>query len=67
MDKFQTLGIVVGVFGILNGVAVLLINAEDMRQRREVRRMAGVMSVAVELVTFLSGEWAKDAKKGGKK
>lgn len=62
MDKFQVLGILVGVFAVLNGVALILMNAEVMRSRREVRRMAGIMSVSVELVTFLSSEWAKEQK-----
>ena len=66
MDRIQVIGVFVGVFAMLNGIVVLLVNAEVMRLRKQLKQMAGVMSVSVDLTSFLSKQWVDSTKEGKK-
>jgi hypothetical protein len=66
MDRIQVIGVFVGVFAMLNGIVVLLVNAEVMRLRKQLKQMAGVMSVSVDLTSFRSKQWVDSTKEGKK-
>jgi hypothetical protein len=66
MDRIDTIALIVGLFSITGGITILLMNAEVMRLRKQVKQIADVLTVSVELTSFLSKQYVDSSKEGKK-
>lgn len=66
MDRIDVLALIVALFSITAGITILLMNVEVMRLRKQVKQVADVLTISVELTSFLSKQYV-DSSKAGKK
>jgi hypothetical protein len=66
MDRIDILALIVALFSITGGITILLMNAEVMRLRKQVKDIADVLKISVDLTAFLSKQWVDSAKEGKK-
>jgi hypothetical protein len=66
MTEYQVLAVIISMFGILQAFAIIMMNAEIIRLRKQIKQVAEVLSVSVDLTAFLSKQWVNDQKAGKK-
>jgi hypothetical protein len=66
MTEYQVLAVIISMFGILQAFAIIMMNAEIIRLRKQLKEIASVLSVSVDLTAFLSKQWVNDQKEGKK-
>jgi hypothetical protein len=66
MTEYQVLAVIISMFGILQAFAIIMMNAEIIRLRKQIKQVAEVLSVSVDLTAYLSKKFV-DEQKAGKK
>jgi hypothetical protein len=64
MTEYQVLAVIISIFGILQAFAIIMMNAEIIRLRKQIKQIAEVLSVSVDLTAFLSKQWVNEKKEG---